>query len=101
MVNCGIVVRGETPDILPRVPILMAFAAQYIGSNYGAFAADYRVLVAANLRCAQPPLADDKDLRRLQRPEPPVSARMLDRVRAVQAFTAAAFKRHPFFHCAN
>jgi uroporphyrinogen decarboxylase len=32
-------------------PILMQFAAEYIGSNYGAFASDYKVLVEANLRC--------------------------------------------------
>ena len=47
------VIRGEECDILPRVPILMAFAAKYIGSNYGAFAADYWVLVEANTRCVQ------------------------------------------------
>ena len=46
-------IEGKPCDILPRVPILMAFAAQYIGSNYGAFASDYRVLVEANRRCAQ------------------------------------------------
>ncbi len=45
--------RGEKADILPRVPILMAFAAEHIGSNYGAFASDHRVLVEANLRCAR------------------------------------------------
>ncbi len=45
--------RREKADILPRVPILMAFAAEYIGSNYGAFASDHRVLVEANLRCAR------------------------------------------------
>lgn len=44
--------RGERVDFIPRVPILMQFAADYIGSNYGAFASDYRVLVEANLRCA-------------------------------------------------
>jgi len=32
-------------------PILMQFAAEYIGSNYGKFASDYKVLVEANLRC--------------------------------------------------
>ncbi len=47
------VVRGEECDLLPRVPILMAFAAKYIGSNYGAFAADYGVLVEANTRYVQ------------------------------------------------
>jgi MtaA/CmuA family methyltransferase len=39
-------------DCLPRIPILMQYAAEYIGSDYAAFASDYRVLVAANERCA-------------------------------------------------
>ena len=47
------VLRGGTTDFLPRVPILMQFAAEHIDSNYGAFAADHRVLVEANLRCAE------------------------------------------------
>ena len=47
------VLHGGRPDVLPRVPILMQFAAEYIGSYYGAFASDYRVLVEANLRCAE------------------------------------------------
>lgn len=38
---------------MPRLPILMQFAAEYIGSNYGAFASDHRVLVESNLRCAE------------------------------------------------
>ena len=46
------VVQGKQVDFLPRLPILMQYAAEYIGSNYGAFAADYRVLVEANQRCA-------------------------------------------------
>jgi MtaA/CmuA family methyltransferase len=45
-------INGKQVDFLPRVPILMQFAAEYIGSNYGAFAADYRVLTEANIRCA-------------------------------------------------
>ena len=45
------VIRGERVDLLPRIPILMQFAAEYIGSNYGEFASDYRVLVEANRRC--------------------------------------------------
>ena len=45
--------KGEVVDFLPRVPILMRFAAEYIGSNYGAFASDYQVLVEANTRCAE------------------------------------------------
>ena len=47
------VLDGRPVDFLPRLPILMQYAAEYIGSNYGAFAADHRVLVEANLRCAE------------------------------------------------
>lgn len=47
------VLEGKPADIFPRVPILMQFAAEYIGSNYGNFASDHRVLVEANLRCAE------------------------------------------------
>ncbi len=47
------VLNGEAVDFLPRTPILMQFAAEYIGSTYAAFASDYRVLVQANLRCAR------------------------------------------------
>jgi MtaA/CmuA family methyltransferase len=119
------VLRGEEADILPRLPILMQFAAEFIGSNYGAFASDYRVLVEANLRCIEhfgfdqvsaisdpfretqgfgaqiefvrdgvprcvkPPLEDDRDLANLAAPDPHSSERMLDRVRAVEAFREA------------
>lgn len=44
---------GRATDHLARVPILMQFAAEHIGSYYGAFASDYRVLVEANLACAR------------------------------------------------
>ena len=47
------VLEGGTPDLLPRLPILMQFAAEFISSNYGAFASDHRVLVEANLKCAE------------------------------------------------
>jgi len=47
------IIKGEKTDILPRLPILMAFAANYISSYYGAFASDYRVLVEANLKCIE------------------------------------------------
>lgn len=47
------IVEGEKVDFLARLPILMQFAAEYIGSDYGAFASDYRVLVEANTRCAE------------------------------------------------
>ncbi len=46
------VLRGEAVDIIPRLPILMGYAARHIGHDYAAFASDYRVLVEANLRCA-------------------------------------------------
>jgi len=44
---------GEAPDFVPRTPILMRYAAEYIGSDYGAFTADHSVLVEANIRCAE------------------------------------------------
>ena len=36
-----------------RTPILMQFAAEFIGSDYAAFASDHRVLVEANVACAR------------------------------------------------
>ena len=47
------VLRGQPVDFLPRIPILMQFAAEYIGSDYAAFASDYRMLVKANEACAR------------------------------------------------
>ncbi len=47
------VLANKPVDLLPRIPILMQFAAEYIGSNYGAFASDHRVLAEANHRCAR------------------------------------------------
>ena len=44
---------GQPTDFLPRLPILMQFAAEYIGNNYAGFASDYRVLTEANLTCAR------------------------------------------------
>jgi len=46
------ILQGQSVDFLPRLPILMRFAAEYSGSNYGAFASDYRVLVESNIKCA-------------------------------------------------
>jgi MtaA/CmuA family methyltransferase len=46
-------IDGRPVDHLARIPILMQFAAEHIGSNYGAFASDYRVLTEANLVCAR------------------------------------------------
>jgi MtaA/CmuA family methyltransferase len=113
--------RGKHTDFVPRVPILMQFAAEFIGSNYGAFASNYEVLVQANEACAlefgidqlscisdpyretqgfggiieyrtdgvprcKSPLEEDRDLSRLQRPDPYSSERMVDRIRAVEAY---------------
>ena len=47
------VVKGYSPDVVPRVPILMQYAAEFIGSNYGAFASDHEVMVEANIVCAE------------------------------------------------
>lgn len=47
------VINGQPADFLPRTPILMQFAAEYIGSDYAAFASDHRVLVEANEVCAR------------------------------------------------
>lgn len=44
---------GPLPDKVLFRPILMQFAAEYIGSNYGKFASDYKILVEANLRCLE------------------------------------------------
>ena len=46
-------IESRPVDHLARVPILMQFAAEHIGSHYGAFASDYRVLTEANLVCVR------------------------------------------------
>jgi len=43
--------KGALPGIVLFRPILMHFAARFIGKTYGEFASDYRVLAEANLRC--------------------------------------------------
>lgn len=45
--------KGERIDFLPRTPILMQYAAEFIGCNYATFASDHRVLVEANQVCAR------------------------------------------------
>jgi MtaA/CmuA family methyltransferase len=47
------ILKGHPVDFLPRTPILMQFAAEYIGSDYAHFAEDHQVLVQANAECAQ------------------------------------------------
>jgi len=44
--------KGKSVDFLTRTPILMQYAAEYIGSNYAMFASDFNVLVRANAQCA-------------------------------------------------
>jgi MtaA/CmuA family methyltransferase len=116
------VLDGCPSDFLPRLPILMQFAAEHIGSNYGAFASDHRVLVKSNRvcaidfgfeqvstisdpyretqgyggeivyvrdgvpRCPQLPLADNKDLDAMPRPNPMEAERMRDRIDAVRLY---------------
>jgi len=46
-----LITTGKSDSKVLFRPILMQFAAEYIGSNYGLFASDYKVLVDANLRC--------------------------------------------------
>ncbi len=45
--------EGQAVDCVPRLPILMAFAAHFIGKNYRQFASDHRVLAEANIACAR------------------------------------------------
>ncbi len=47
------ILKGQAVDFIPRVPILMQYAAEHIGSNYGEFAADHNTLVQANIECAE------------------------------------------------
>lgn len=35
--------EGKTVDFVPRTPILMQFAAEFIGSDYGRFASELRI----------------------------------------------------------
>jgi MtaA/CmuA family methyltransferase len=44
---------GQPVDFPARTPILMQFAAEFIGSDYATFASDHRVLVEANVACAR------------------------------------------------
>lgn len=108
-------------DFLPRIPIVMQYAAEYIGSNYGEFASDYKILVEANRRCVEDfgfeqlsaisdpyretqgfggkityvkdgvprctsPLDNTKELSVLSHPNPLISERMADRVKAIMEY---------------
>lgn len=45
--------NGTLEDEILFRPILMHFAARYIGKSYKEFASDYRILVESNLRCLE------------------------------------------------
>lgn len=45
--------KGEAVDFVPRTPILMQFAAEFIGSDYACFASDFNTLVKSNEACAK------------------------------------------------
>lgn len=47
------VLKGVAVDFLPRTPILMQYAAEHIGADYALFASAHRILVEANLACAE------------------------------------------------
>ena len=47
------ILKSAQVDYLPRIPILMQYAAEHIGSDYAAFASDFRVLTKANEVCAK------------------------------------------------
>jgi MtaA/CmuA family methyltransferase len=47
------VLQGKPVDFLPRTPILMQYAAEFINSDYIRFASDYNELVKANEECAR------------------------------------------------
>lgn len=114
--------NGEYCPQVPRIPIVMQFAAKYIGSDYGSFTRNHKILCQANQRCArdfgfeqlsaisdpyrechgfgaeivfdpqagavchQPPLENNRDLNLLKQPDPKHSARMLDRVNAINLY---------------
>lgn len=44
---------GRPVDFVPRIPILMQFAAEHIGATYGAFCSQHAVKAEANIRCAE------------------------------------------------
>lgn len=124
-----LVLEGREADVIPRIPIVMQFAAEFIGSNYAEFASDCRVLVRANLACAEAfgfdqvscisdpyretqgfggiveyvpdgvprcthPLAEDRSLSRLARPDPLSAERMRDRLEACRLYQNLAGDRY-------
>lgn len=46
-------IQGEPTDRLSVHPLLMTFAARFIGANYRSYVTDYRILADAQIRAAQ------------------------------------------------
>ncbi len=42
-------IKGQKTDIVPRIPVLMHFAADYITASYADFCRDYKTMVKANV----------------------------------------------------
>lgn len=123
-------VKGEKVDIVPRVPILMHFAARYAGVTYGDFARNCETLVKANKKlvedfgfeqldimsdpwreavdfggtieylddavpkCTRPPLENSRNLDALENPDPRVSGRMSNAIRAIQLYKEFGYQRY-------
>ena len=47
------VLKGETPDHIPLMPITMMFAADVLGVPYGNYARDHRIMADAQLKTAE------------------------------------------------
>ncbi|MCK9618436.1 MAG: uroporphyrinogen decarboxylase family protein [Lentimicrobiaceae bacterium] len=45
--------EGKPVDFVPHIPILMQFAAEFVGSDYACFASDFNTLVKSNEVCAK------------------------------------------------
>jgi MtaA/CmuA family methyltransferase len=45
--------KGDDPGRILFYPLLMHFAARFIGKTYGQFASDYNVLVESNIKCME------------------------------------------------
>lgn len=46
-------IQGKKVDIIPRTPILMHFAADYINASYSDFASDYNIMTKSKLKLAE------------------------------------------------
>jgi MtaA/CmuA family methyltransferase len=53
LVRYNAMLDGQPVDFVPRIPILMQFAAEHIDALYGAFCSDFAVKAEGNVRCAE------------------------------------------------